>query len=327
MNAIKILKIFWKAIKVAWEFITEDVIPFIFNVFSILFMISLPIGLMINLYEYFTDGSFVKDINPVQTSTTKIVVETPTFINNILGDFSTFITPFIVKYPFSVFLIFLVCIYFFVNITLKRRGSSNFIKTVVIFLVLPYLVYVLSVFSKVDYDSISKFISFLLQKLVVFINPSFPDKIEINIGRIEVVSLTYLLAAYWINSRLLWILSIFCVQIILFKTYTEDLKAFFTDNSEFNRLLQGVIPLIIAAPYVLIAWVFRDNDKFSDYHQKERELTLREKEARMKEKEFTKKSTEIDIKRKEILLKEKEIEIKNKELLLKEKVHVHRQET
>lgn len=129
---------------------------------------------------------------------------------------------------------------------------------------------------------------------------------------LTIISIMFLIA---INSRLMWVISVAIGEIYfvfgqgnLFYSLFDSIP----DNQEY--LFKGVISFILASPFLLVIWVFRDNDRYQDILNKQRELNLREKE--LKEKSWEREQNNNN-KAQDLKMREKEYELRRKEYELK----------
>lgn len=270
------------------------------GIILVLSLIVTPFILLGDLFDYIGDGSLSKDVQPF----TQKAIDTPYYIDGGLKQIGYIGAELFNKYPYITLIVVLLVLSTIIKITLKRRHSISDNRSIPSLVIMAYLFYVLVTYSTQDFQSISSFLSIYISSLNNFINAPEHTTINIEFGRQAILILLYIIFAYWINSRLLWLFSIFLLQALLIYSYYQPSMSWFEQlPSDYYRLLQGVIPVIIAAPYALAIWIFRDNDKYTDFNQKEQEILLRTRESRIKE-------SELELRKKELSLKEKEFDKK-----------------
>ena len=268
-------------------YITGKAIKYIF----ILFFIFLPfalIGAIINYFKY----DFAKDAGSI--------------IQNILKvsyNFYSMLSSFIEQYPESIFILGILFIILLIkslssHIILRKHNYKSFFKAI-----LHFFVVLLLTLSIVYYEDILNELQLHTNNLNLLIHKYLNTNISINVNRLSFIFLLIIYVIVWINNRLLWVLSIFLVQLFLIYIFYNDILKWLNDfPTEYIRLLQGILPFLIVAPYIFLIWIFRDNDKFMEYSLRQEEVNIKSKEIRLREKELRTRETELNLKQKEFEL-------------------------
>ena len=268
-------------------YITGKAIKYIF----ILFFIFLPfalIGAIINYFKY----DFAKDAGSI--------------IQNILKvsyNFYSMLSSFIEQYPESIFILGILFIILLIkslssHIILRKHNYKSFFKAILHFFVVLSLT-----LSIVYYEDILNELQLHTNNLNLLIHKYVNTNISINVNRLSFIFLLIIYVIVWINNRLLWVLSIFLVQLFLIYIFYNDILKWLNDfPTEYIRLLQGILPFLIVAPYIFLIWIFRDNDKFMEYSLRQEEVNIKSKEIRLREKELRTRETELNLKQKEFEL-------------------------
>ena len=268
-------------------YITGKAIKYIF----ILFFIFLPfalIGAIINYFKY----DFAKDAGSI--------------IQNILKvsyNFYSMLSSFIEQYPESIFILGILFIILLIkslssHIILRKHNYKSFFKAILHFFVVLSLT-----LSIVYYEDILNELQLHTNNLNLLIHKYLNANISINVNRLSFIFLLIIYVIVWINNRLLWVLSIFLVQLFLIYIFYNDILKWLNDfPTEYIRLLQGILPFLIVAPYIFLIWIFRDNDKFMEYSLRQEEVNIKSKEIRLREKELRTRETELNLKQKEFEL-------------------------
>ena len=287
----------------------KDFFGLIFAIVFIIYIVSLPLQGIYWVYDtYYSKGYLAQDIEKYKGPVLEKWNEISSYMNIHIEKATSGLTEIFIEFPVST-LIFVILILVILNkLILKRRGHLGFFKNLFLFFFIGYLLYALVNYESNHYQNISKFLSVFSTNLMNFIYSTDIEK-KIIFNRMDLFLLLYISVAYWINTRLIWIVSIALLQISLMYINYESIIVWISINQfpeEYYRIVQGVIPLIIVAPYLLAVWIYRDNDKYSDYSQKERERKIKEDELKTK-------NNELSIRREELKLKEKEFNLKQEE--------------
>jgi len=291
----------------------KDFFGLIFAIVFIIYIVSLPLQGIYWVYDtYYSKGYLAQDIEKYKGPVLEKWNEISSYMNIHIEKATSGLTEIFIEFPVST-LIFVILILVILNkLILKRRGNldffGSFVKNLFLFFFIGYLLYALVNYESNHYQNISKFLSVFSTNLMNFIYSTDIEK-KIIFNRMDLFLLLYISVAYWINTRLIWIVSIALLQIFLMYINYESIIVWISINQfpeEYYRIVQGVIPLIIVAPYLLAVWIYRDNDKYSDYSQKERERKIKEDELKTK-------NNELSIRREELKLKEKEFNLKQEE--------------
>lgn len=289
-----------------------------------LIIISLPFQGIYYLYIYAVDGALSNDINKYKEPILEKWNEISSYMNIHIDEATSGLSKIFIEFPVSTLIVVILILVILNKLILKRKGNldffESFVKSLFLFFFIGYLLYALVNYESNQYQNISKFLSVFSTNLMNFIYSTDIEK-KIIFNRMDLLLLLYISVAYWINTRLIWIVSIALFQISLIYINYESIIVWITINQfpeKYYRIVQGIIPLIILAPYVLTVWIYRDNDKYFDYSQKERDLDVKEKERKIKEDELKTKNNELSIRREEFKLKEKEFKLKKKEFELKQ---------
>lgn len=298
----------WDIIKNIIEFVLP-IAGFILISIVGLSILAMPFVAIGRFIEYLGSKQISRDIEPIK----EVAIQVPSFLDSILNLVSLKSIQIFVDYPYFTVMLFLIFIYILIKIMLKRGNSSNFFKSLFILIIISYIFYLLTLNHGEQFKNISNLLSIFFTQLFKFVDPTYEGLIEINFGRQQLLVGMYIILAYWLNNRLLWILSIAIVQIYIFHNYYDQAMIWMnTLHSDYFRLLQGILPVLLATPYILSIWIFRDNDKYSDFQQRELELSIRRREANIKESELKTKENELKIRKSELELKEKELKEKDK---------------
>ncbi len=119
----------------------------------------------------------------------------------------------------------------------------------------------------------------------------------IHVDRIHIFLIFAIYVVIWINNRLLWIIFIAFIQLYFLYRFSGLISNIFNSMPEkYFRVAQSIIPLLLASPYILLIWIYKENDKYNEESLKReqidlklRELDIREKEIKLKEREFIEK--------------------------------------
>ncbi len=217
-------------------------------------------------------------------------------VNAALSSFFSWLLAFIYHYPFIIAAALLLTIYLINHLTLIRFQSSNYeFYNFVFFAIGTYLFYQLIVNQDIV-PSINRFFTDFSKVCT----PTYGDTCALSslgvskFGVFLVACFSLLIA---INSRLMWILSIPLMELYFIAVdqnsiFYNLLSQIPQDHREFFR---GIVPFFLTAPVLLIIWVFRDNDRFQDIANKERELELKSSELQLRSKEFSLKEKEFNL--------------------------------
>ncbi len=207
------------------------------------------------------------------------------------------IQSFLTEYPFVTFPIILI-VFFLINKTIsKRKSNVSELRSLFIFSIIGYLYYKLQTDKETIILVLNSIINVFINKLHFFVFPDGNIKdVYFNIDRTSIIVVMILLFIYWLNSRLVWLITLFIFELYLLFNNLDIVYSFLDDmpKKEYITILKGLPALILSAPFVLAVWIFRDNDKVDDVNNRQKELQLKERELELREREleFEKKKYE-----------------------------------
>lgn len=253
--------------QVAWEKLKEY-FPII-TIFGVIISIVIAIGTW--LYEVIT----APEPPPPPPNFFEKAVENPfgaisnifETANEIIKFFSEIMKNTLSEYPYLFFLLIVIIMVIINNTSLKRK---NFEFVNFIFLLLSvYLFLFIFVFNS---DTTYKELSFYIQEIYKTV---FEEDMEIVINRSNLLQLLTLSILLTINSRFLWIVSIFLLKLYIVYVYGDEFLNYYSLlSSEKQDLFKIVVPISITAPYVLVIWLYRDNDKYFEQNLRQQEINL-----------------------------------------------------
>ena len=215
------------------------------------------------------------------------------------------------EYPKMQYIIYFSLIVFIIKIisnkTLLRKSNYKSLLINIIYFFFFIMILILLIYNK---ESIIFLQNNLINPLNIFLSKyQYNDLINLNkiISEENLIAFLIVYILVWFNNRLLWILSIFVLQVSLIFYYYNDLMTYLNKfPKEYSNILTGIIQLIIAAPYIFMIWIFRDNDKFNDYMIKHNEINIKKQEIKLREKELLNKDKELELRERELKLIEKQ---------------------
>ena len=228
-------------------------------------------------------------------------------INAMVGELFSWNIQVINDYPFVLIGTLLLVIYIGNHLTLSRFRSQEYsFSSLIFFLSGAYLFYKL-----LTDDSIVSFIGLYLAIIKDICISSYGETCNLIPNKFDnkdILIIVYIAMLIAIKSRLMWVLSVVALEYYFIIIKGETFYDLFSNIPEEHRyLFKGVVPFLLASPFLLIVWVFRDNDRFEDISSRQRELNLKSRELDLREREINIRSNEFRIKEKEYALAEKNL--------------------
>lgn len=252
--------------------------PFAVAIGGVLFAITIVLGIVGAIFGAL--AQFAKQ-TPAYANEAAHLADTyfPKFLLYFLSIFK--------EYPaISIGILFLSVLYIS-NTTLKRVSERSIGKTIIVFSLILYFLYRLSSAKEYTLTELSSFLSTFTSLTYLFIYPDERKEFNIQFDRESILIFITFLLIYWINSRLLWLIAIAALEFAAIYVYFDQIKNFLSDApSGYYRILQGLFPLALSAPFIFTIWIFKDNDKYREISGKLRELDLRERELELKKQDL-----------------------------------------
>lgn len=262
-----VLEFLWRGI--------SPLLPFVAGFFFIMLAIVIILAIIAAIFQ--TLANFALD-------GLRYVIRAVFFAYPYMLKFLAFVVELFEEYPVMSIGTFLLAILYINKSILNRVSEKAIGKTIFILSIIFYLLYKLS-YSTNNYmlPELSSFVSSFISMMYIFVYPESSQTFNINFDRESILILVVFLFSYWVNSRLIWLISIAVFEAMLIYFYSESINTWLLSiPTDYYRILQGMLTLVFSTPFLFAIWIFRDNDKYRELSGKIRELDLRERELYIK---------------------------------------------